>query len=146
MVEYEIELPVVAIFRIMQLINDKCKGSHTSRDYKVACDLYEKIEITDEERERKYQFKDKQGEDRINAVALRDAPNKRVILDFREMEKLEKLLDDCSDFSPAERRLWLNYVLAQLEQARKPTLDDEETKTRRLADIGKNSSERVSTP
>lgn len=145
MVEYEIELPVVAIFRIMQIIDDKGKGKANSKDYKTAVSLYQKIEITDEERERKFQFKDRSGEDRVNVVAIKEAEPRKFILDFREIERLEKFLEEV-DLSPSESRLWYEYVMKQLENARKPDLDDEKTKTERLANRGENSQKRVSTP
>lgn len=140
---YEIELSVVARFRILQLLNDKCKGKALSSDFRKAADLYEKIDIPDEERERKYCKKDREGNFIPDNEAIRSARVEKFQLTFDEFVTLDKVTEDI-ELMPMERKLWYTWVRNQIQEAKKPTLDDEETKTQRLASRRENSQKGLS--
>ena len=129
----KITLSTIARLQIMNILNEQGKGRGSDREYGITADLYEKIEIPDEVQE-SMSIRRPDGLRQLNPDALRSLPDLTVDLNHNEAAKLEKILTEV-DIKPMDRKLWYRNVMAQLEEAKKPALDDEPTKTQRLADI-----------
>jgi hypothetical protein len=126
-------LSVIARWQLMQILNDKAKGKPGDRKYGIACDLYDKIFISDEELEKLF-HRNPDGTSRPNDQAWREAKKIEVPLNYSELERLTELLKD-ADLRPLDRQAWAGNLLDQLERLNKPQPDNEEAKTKRLADI-----------
>ena len=125
-----ITFKAIARLQIMAMLNEKATGKGIDREYQIATDLYDKIYIPDEEQER-LSIKQRDGTKMLSVDALRSLPDLEVDLNFNELSKLEKVLKD-NDIRPMDRKLWWADVMAQLEETKKPKLEDEAVRSRHL--------------
>ena len=118
---------------ITAIMNERNTGKGVDREYKIAADLYDKIYIPDDEQER-LSIKQRDGTSMLNVASLRSLPVLEVDLNFNELAKLEKILVE-NDIKPMDRKLWWADVMAQIEETKKPKLEEEAILSKRLAEI-----------
>ena len=118
---------------ITAIMNERNTGKGVDREYKIAADLYDKIYIPDDEQER-LSIKQRDGTSMLNVASLRSLPVLEVDLNFNELAKLEKILVE-NDIKPMDRKLWWADVMAQIEETKKPKLEEEAIRSKRLAEI-----------
>lgn len=128
-----IRFTAMARLQIGAMLNERNQGKGPDREYQIAADLYDKISIPDDEQER-LSIKQRDGTRMLSVDALRSLPDLEVDLNFNELAKLEKVLRE-NDIRPMDRRLWWADVMTRLEDARKPKLEEEAVRSKRLAEM-----------
>lgn len=130
--EFKITLNWIARMRITLLMDEMLKGRGHDPEYVTACEVYEKIYISDDE-QKTLSIQQSNGTRTLDQEKIL-AMKHEVSLDYKQMAKLEKLMTDF-ELKPGDRVLWWANVMAQLQEAKKPELEDEPTRSKRLADI-----------
>lgn len=130
--EFKITLNWIARMRITQLMDETLKGRGLDPEYLTACEVYEKIYISDDENQT-LSIKQANGTRTLDQEKI-FVMKHEVSLDYKQMAKLEKLMTDF-ELKPGDRVLWWAKVMAQLQEAKKPELEDEPTRQRNLAAI-----------
>lgn len=130
--EFKITLNWVARMRISLLMDESLKGRGLDPEYVTACEVYEKIYISDQENI-SLSIKQPNGTRTLDQEKLL-AMKHEVSFDYKQMAKFEKLMTDF-DLKPGDRVMWWANVMAQLQEAKKPEPEPKEIRDKRLADI-----------
>lgn len=108
-----LKLTVLCRMSLMVLLNEHCKGRATDKKWRLATRIYNKIEVTDQEKEEKFQVVTLSG---IfpDMKAIREAPEIEVSLTESEIERLMAILAN-AELKPVDGNTWYFALMEQLD-------------------------------
>jgi len=118
-----LRLSFMARMQIMAILNEKSTGKGGDRDFGIGADLYEKIEVPEEEQ---LHMLDPGVtlDERLKAQRrVKEYPVLEVELNYKELEKLDKILTEFEKIRPMDRRMWYRDVMAQLADRKSTRLN-----------------------